>query len=261
MKRLNLIMERCMHMKQIRKLLILFIIVVLGSIGYGYYKGKEIPVIEKIDVSEGTVRFNLDNAGYEGKTDKTLVENITYDSESNTFEKLYKKSDLIVKVSLKNRKQDYNTICSDVNILDIYKGTPLNEKTIQVYEPFGYQEKDFINIFGACLPMRENQTYILFLKENADQRYQYISSLYGKYNYEQDAYMEVYDSEMKAKDMMQYDMLDFNKDKYYEIMKELGYTDLKANEGGYQRLAELKDTREIIRASFDQLVSKNNRIH
>ncbi|WP_158584749.1 MULTISPECIES: hypothetical protein [Erysipelotrichaceae] len=58
-------------------------------------------------------------------------------------------------------------------------------------------------------------------------------------------------------------MLDFNKDKYYEIMKELGYTDmdLKANEGGYQRLAELKDTREIIRASFDQLVSKNNRIH
>ena len=244
-----------MHMKQIRKLLILFIIVVLGSIGYGYYKGKEIPVIEKIDVSKGTVRFNLDNAGYEGKTNKTPIENSTYDMDTDTFEKLYKKSDLIVKVSLKNRKQDYNTICSDVNILDVYKGTPLNEKTIQVYEPFGYQVKDIINIFGACLPMRENQTYILFLKENADQRYQYISSLYGKYNCEQDAYLEVYESEMNAKDMMQYDMLDFNKDKYYEAMKELGYTDmdLKANDEGYQRLAKLKDTREMIRASFHKL--------
>lgn len=54
---------------------------------------------------------------------------------------------------------------------------------------------------------------------------------------------------------MQYDMLDFNKDKYYEAMKELGYTDmdLKANDEGYQRLAELKDTREIIRASFHKL--------
>lgn len=247
-----------MHMKQIRKLLILFIIVVLGSIGYGYYKGKEIPVIEKIDVSEGTVRFNLDSAGYEGKTDKTVIENSTYDMDTDTFEKLYKKSDLIVKVSLKNRKQDYNTICSDVNILDVYKGTPLNGKTIQVYEPFGYQEKDIINIFGACLPMRENQTYILFLKENADQRYQYISSLYGKYNCEQDAYLEGYDLEMNAKDMMQYDMLDFNKDKYYEVMKEMGCTDmdLKANDEGYQRLAELKETREMIRASFDQLISQ-----
>lgn len=55
-----------------------------------------------------------------------------------TMKQLYEKSDVIAKVTLKGRSQAINTMCSKVEVLDIYKGKQnIDDSSIQVYEPFG----------------------------------------------------------------------------------------------------------------------------
>lgn len=244
-----------MNMKQTKKLFVIFLIVVLGSLGYGFYLGQHIAAIDEIDLKNVKVAIMLDFAGYEGSDEKTVMQNVVYDNDANTFDKLYEKSDVIAKVSVAKRSQSFNTISSEVSLLDLYKGNLGNEKTIKLYEPFGFYQKNQIMIFGACLPMREDQTYIVFLKEDENHCFRLTSSLYGKYNTKEDAYLKMQDDKLTAKDMMKNDMIVLDKEKYKESSLKSGFTetDFMEYEEGYQRLAGLKETRETIRASFQKL--------
>ena len=149
----------------------------------------------------------------------------------------------------------------NVKILNVYKGDKEKKGiNINLYEPIRYEKLDVLMIFGANLPMREDQTYIVFLKEEKTGVYNYVSSLYGKYNTKEDAYVNVKNNELSVKDMMKNDMIlfAFDEEKRQDItsqMKDDGYNEqeIKSKLEGYQRLAELKDTREIIRASFHNL--------
>ena len=149
------------------------------------------------------------------------------------------------------------TILSNVKILNVYKGDKEKKGiNINLYEPIRYEKLDVLMIFGANLPMREDQTYIVFLKEEKTGVYNYVSSLYGKYNTKEDAYVNVKNNELSVKDMMKNDMIlfAFDEEKRQDItsqMKDDGYNEqeIKSKLEGYQ----LKDTREIIRASFHNL--------
>lgn len=72
---------------------------------------------------------------------------------------------------------------SSFNIDEVYKGK-LASKTISVLEPCAFEDDNFINIEGY-IPMKENEEYLLFLRENDTldgKQYSIISMSFGKYN-------------------------------------------------------------------------------
>lgn len=254
-----------MLMKRIRNLVILFCLLTLGIFTYSYIKGKSIDTISEIDLHQiKEVAVFQRSAGFEGRVSNVNDMNSMYDENANNFDYLFQKSDLVAEAKINDRKQHMRTILSNIEILNVYKGDKEKKgKNINVYEPMGYERLDLFRIFGANLPMREDQTYIVFLKQEKTGIYNYVSSLYGKYNTKEDAYVNVKNDELSVKDMMKNDMILFvyDEEKRQEItsqMKDDGYNEqeIKSKLEGYQRLAKLKDTREIIRASFDQLISQ-----
>ncbi len=232
---------------------------------YAYIMGRNLTVIKGWTLADAEhVFMALDNAGSEGDDENVSNMNIIYDNTIKDFDSLYEKSDLIAKVTLKQRTQKINVICSEVEVLDVFKGNQgLINKQIQVYEPFGLQDELTVSIFGACLPMRDQEEYIVFLKLETNGRYNLVSGLYGKYHVEKDRYMEVNDrSSITLEEVMKYDMLDISmsKDKELEIeeMKNLGGLDAQMAEdslASYQRMSKIKDVREQIRASFQKMIS------
>lgn len=251
-----------MLMKRIRNLVILFCLLTMGIFTYSFIKGKSIDTISEIDLHQiKEVVTWQDYAGFEGKVPDANEMNSMYDEKANNFDYLFQKSDLVAEVKVNDRKQHMTTILSNVKILNVYKGDKEKKGiNINLYEPIRYEKLDVLMIFGANLPMREDQTYIVFLKEEKTGVYNYVSSLYGKYNTKEDAYVNVKNNELSVKDMMKNDMILFgyNEEKKQEIasqMKDDGFNEqeIKSRLKGYQRLAELKDTREMIRASFHKL--------
>lgn len=254
-----------MLMKRIRNLVILFCLLTLGIFTYSFIKGKSIDTISEIDLHQiKEIAVHQDSAGFEGRGSNGDIMNSTYDEKANNFDYLFQASDLVAEVKINDRKQHMRTILSNIEILNVYKGDKEKKgMNINVYEPMGYERLDLFRIFGANLPMREDQTYIVFLKEEKTGIYNYVSSLYGKYNTKEDAYVNVKNNELSVEDMLENDMILFvyDEEKRQEVVsqrKDDGYNkqEIKNELEGYQRLAELKDTREMIRASFDQLISQ-----
>lgn len=249
-------------MKQINKLLLLFVCIVIGIFSYAYVIGKDLQVLDDASFDKITkISTSLEYAGNEGKDPGVLNVNMVYENDVDTFTALYEKSDLIVEGSLVQRSQDINTVCSEVDVKDVWKGdTAKKGLTIQVYEPFGYTKKDTISLFSVCLPMREKETYLLFLKEEDDGRYNLVSGLYGKYHIDQDKYLEtdgqnISVSDLQQNDIMLYQMSEERMQNLEESLKLGGLDEEGAREElkSYEKLQQLRETRETIRASFDQL--------
>ncbi len=254
-------------MKQVNKLFLLFLAVIIAIFTYAYMAGKDLESNTFTGLSDRPVNIKEmmvlnDNAGSEGDDPLTSVENRIYDKDVNTMKQLYEKSDVIAKVTLKGRSQAINTMCSQVEVLDIYKGKQnIDDSSIQVYEPFGIlytgDKQEMLKIFGACLPMRENEEYILFLRKEMDGKYNFVSGLYGKYHVDGDAYLKTDGSEPSVEKILENDMLDFymSEEKKAQIDEELAIggldkeaalTELKS----YERLEKLKETRANIRSQF-----------
>ena len=247
-------------MKQTSKLGIALIGSIVLILVYAYMMGRDLTVINGWILSDANdVFMSLDNAGSEGNDENVSNMNTIYDNTIKDFDSLYEKSDLVAKVTLKQRSQKINVICSDAEVLDVYKGDQeLIKKQIPLYEPFGLQNEHTISVFGACLPMRDQEEYIVFLKQETNGCYNLVSGLYGKYHVEKDRYMEVNDqSSITVEEVMQYDMLDISmskeKEQELEEMKALGGLDAQMAEESrtsYQKMSEVKDSREQIRSSF-----------
>lgn len=248
-------------MKQVNKLFLLFLAVIIAIFTYAYMAGKDLKSKTFTGLSDIKEMMVLnDNAGSEGDDPLTSVENRVYDKDANTMKQLYEKSDVIAKVTLKERSQAINTMCSQVKVLDIYKGK-IDDRSIQVYEPFGIlytgDKKEMLKIFGACLPMRENEEYILFLRKEMDGKYNFVSGLYGKYHVSGDVYLKTDGSESSIEKILEYDMLDFymSKERKAQMDEELAIDGLDKEAAltelrSYETLEKLKETRAAIRSQF-----------
>lgn len=252
-------------MKQVNKLFLLFVVVIIAIFTYAYMAGKDLKSKTYTGLSDIKEMMVLnDNAGSEGDDPLTSVENRVYDKDANTMKQLYEKSDVIAKVTLKGRSQAINTMCSQVEVLDIYKGKQnIDGSSIQVYEPFGIlyngDKQEMLKIFGACLPMRENEEYILFLRKEMDGKYNFVSGLYGKYHVGNDAYLKTDGSETSVQEILEYDMLDFymSEERKAQIDEELALGGLDKEAAltemkSYKQLKNLKETRASIRSQFSK---------
>lgn len=250
-------------MNRIKIINVVFCVLVIGILAYSYIIGKNISTISEINFNDlKKVQPTQAFAGFEGDDRNVLEMNVMYDEKADNFDYLYQASDLIVKIKLQDRKQYMSTLCSDVEVLQVYKGDTVSVgNSIKIYEPVGYTDKESLSIFGAYLPMREYETYIVFLKLENNNRYNFVSSLYGKYNTEKDLYIEVKEDKLSKEDMINNDMISFisNDESQKEMKEQLkndGYNEeeIRNKIKGYERLMNLKETRDSIRSSFSQLI-------
>lgn len=256
-------MGRFSYMKQVNKLIIIFLLIVIALLGYAYFAGKNLETKAYTGLNHiKEVMLTLESAGKEG--DVPSYPNVTamYETNGNKIDTLYENSDLIAKVTLKNRSQKINTICSEVEVLDVYKGDMnIKETKIQMYEPFriehGISEEDLLYVFGACLPMRTQEEYIVFLRREDNGNYNLVSGLYGKYHIKEDAYLTTDGNNISVDMILHHDMIDFKmsdlKKRQYnqEIMagslsEEMALDALDS----FSVLEKLKETRANIRSQF-----------
>lgn len=246
-------------MKSINKLILAFVVMIVILFSYAYVVGKDLQTLngQGLDAFT-TVQTVLENAGAEGDDPNALNMNTVYENHVDDFDRLYQKSDLIVEGKLKNRSQSINVVSSEVEIINIWKSDGSTHKdNIRVYEPFGYTNRNAIYIFGACLPMREGEPYLLFLKKESNGSYNLVSGLYGKYHLTQDVYYSTDTSDIDVEQIKNCDMFDFHlaEEKRQQLLKqmELGGLDkesAKQSLQSYDKLENLKQVRAQIRASF-----------
>lgn len=160
--------------------------------------------IEDIDYSKIIVRLGI------SKTNEFDNEFMKY----NSFDDLYMKSDLVVKVIFEGiRKTHSESIFSTVKVLDVYKGDDdKSGSNIFVYEEsfFGYEENYSKSFFtsGCYNLMKKNTEYILFLN-NREFNDKYMPSeiekntylvnnyAFGKYNISNDNPITLLDADKK----------------------------------------------------------------
>lgn len=248
-------------MKTIKKLICIFLLLVIGVFLYSFNLGKNLPIIKEANLKDvKNIEMNINDAAFEGNDEGTVTVNKVYDSSLDTYEKLYHKSNLIAYITLQDRVQEKNTICSKVKVTKIIKGDKeLLDHDIYIYEPFGYKNKETVNLYGVYLPIRKDQVYMVFLKEEKNQKYNFVSSLYGKYNLEEDDYFTLNGNQITTENMISNDMIDFKineieKNSILENLKSSDYDELQINNisKGLDRLIELKDKREEIRKSISK---------
>lgn len=154
------------------------------------------------DINNFAVQINTNDFGW-------------YNREIKTIDDLKQDSCLVVKVkTLDERKIKYKTMLSKVKILEVYKGDKnLVNEEVEVYEAvFPEQRSNNLISYNGCIPMVNDNEYILFLKSPIpsegynEKEYMYTSDKFAKYSLkENDCF--IYNKDIKFNEVSSYNII------------------------------------------------------
>ena len=193
-----------------KRLLILFLLFLIISLGTCFYLNKKMQPTTFAQIRENVREVNIDSPQFPYEHRGYYTDGI-YEDDIESLEELYAASDVVAIVTPVSSRQDSQIVKTKVKIEKIIQGN-VNEN-ITIFEQYFYDEFGRLNIDAGCtLPMNQNEKYLLFLKMNDDYPsgdvYRLTSLYYGKYPVSNE--LKVYESKKEYNEPYGKDILDYD---------------------------------------------------